>query len=107
MHRDNDNDEIAFAGSSPQIRIRAGGPQLPSFEVATIKLNKSLEPGTNYQILPDKFTMRNATLRAIIMIAYHIRAAAIIGGPGWIDSDRFEIDAKTAAPVRSGEIRAM
>jgi uncharacterized protein (TIGR03435 family) len=51
-------------------------------------------------ILPGgRFTATNNTLRALILNAYGISASPYLleGGPGWIDSARYDIDAKAAA----------
>jgi uncharacterized protein (TIGR03435 family) len=51
-------------------------------------------------ILPGgRFTATNNTLRALILNAYGISASPDLleGGPGWIDSARYDIDAKAAA----------
>jgi uncharacterized protein (TIGR03435 family) len=53
-------------------------------------------------ILPGgRFTATNNTLRALILNAYGIFASPdlLSGGPAWIDSERFDIDAKAEASV--------
>jgi uncharacterized protein (TIGR03435 family) len=89
-------------------------PSRPSFEVASIKMNKagggkgsSTSVGTGDVLRPqgDRLLTRNATLRTIIRYAYgepngdqdfvvSLEAARVIGGPSWIRSDAFDIDAK-------------
>jgi uncharacterized protein (TIGR03435 family) len=46
--------------------------------------------------------VRNGTLRALLESAYDIRDFQIIGGPGWLNTDRFDIVARS----ESGESRA-
>ena len=46
--------------------------------------------------------MRNASLVDLIEIAYDFPPDKIVGGPNWLDHDRFDIDAK-AAPVSTAE----
>jgi uncharacterized protein (TIGR03435 family) len=41
------------------------------------------------------FTATNVTARQLILSAYRVRGLQVIGGPAWIDSDRFDIDART------------
>ena len=50
--------------------------------------------------------MRLATAKALIQFAYNVRAFQVSGGPSWIGSDRFDIDAK-ADDVTVGKMQAM
>ena len=73
----------------------------PSFEVASVKSNRTggprmlsigLQPG-------GRFTAMNASLRELIAAAYGsdgraLQAFRIVGGPGWIDTDRFDVEAR-------------
>ena len=43
----------------------------------------------------------------MILAAYHLEAYQFIGGPGWLDSDRFSLDARTQAPVSKDQLRGM
>src|SRR5947209_5915528 len=42
---------------------------------------------------------RNATLKAIMTTAYQVPASQISGGPKWVDSDRFDIEARAEDPT--------
>jgi bla regulator protein blaR1 len=66
---------------------------VPSFEVASIKLNRSPRPLTGVHIFGDRF---NATTSALGLIAdaYDLHGAQVSGGPDWIKSEVFDIDAK-------------
>jgi uncharacterized protein (TIGR03435 family) len=44
-------------------------------------------------------TMNNVTLKRRIMGAYAVGPNQIVGGPGWLDSDRFRIIAKSERPA--------
>lgn len=76
-----------------------GAARSPAFEVASIKSNKSVstERGSGFQT-NGRFFARNMPLRALIAIAYGEPAPLpgfqIVAGPDWIDSDRFDIEAK-------------
>src|SRR5258708_6136320 len=63
-----------------------------SFETVSIK--PSAPGGTSFSIsgLP-KLTAKNASLRDLIRVAYQIRDFQISGGPAWIDSAHYDIDA--------------
>ena len=74
-----------------------------SFEVATVRQNKAgAGPGQQRRLPGGRYTATNMPLRGLIRLAYGsawlFRAEdQMVGGPGWIDSDRFDIDAKAAA----------
>ena len=64
----------------------------PTFEVASVK--PALPEGLMVvRPLPGRLTA-NATLQMLMQNAYAVQAFQIEGGPGWINSDRFEIEAK-------------
>jgi uncharacterized protein (TIGR03435 family) len=66
----------------------------PSFDVASIKLNTSGAQGANIQSRPGNFSVENLSLRNLILLAYGIREFQLSGGPSWIDSERYDVQAK-------------
>jgi uncharacterized protein (TIGR03435 family) len=92
--------------------LSAQTPPTPTFEVASIKPNKSgpgsiqragLQPG-------DRVNMTNVTLRILMQIAYP-GPSEIIGGPSWIGSgpsgDRFDVNAKAEASSSREQLQLM
>jgi uncharacterized protein (TIGR03435 family) len=80
-----------------------------AFDAASIK---PAAPGTRgYSIRPlgNRLSAQNVTLKMLIGEAYHVYNFQISGGPKWIDSDRYDIEAKAVgdAPPTAGQIRAM
>ncbi len=64
------------------------------YEVASIKPNKS---GTNIvrlMLSPDGLTATNGTLQMFINAAYEVEDHQISGGPSWLNSDHYDIEAK-------------
>ena len=41
-----------------------------------------------------RFECSNVSLRTLILFAYDIREHRLSGGPGWLDDDRYDIDAR-------------
>jgi uncharacterized protein (TIGR03435 family) len=83
-------------------------PPRRQFEVASIKPNRSGPPTGTWTgpmaFLPGgRFTATNVTLVDIITQAYGTRRIQMEGGPDWIDSERFDIIAKTDAA--DGEVK--
>jgi bla regulator protein blaR1 len=68
--------------------------QLPLFEVASIKPNKSGEPNVRLMFTPNGFSATNAPLGEVIRLAYQVQEFQMSGGPPWINSERYDIEAK-------------
>src|SRR5437016_6257709 len=82
--------------------------QMPAFEVADVKVNKSGELRMMVDIQPGgKLVMRNVPMRVLIVFAYHLRPEALAGGPAWIDSDRYDVIAKAPETAPPDDIRRM
>jgi uncharacterized protein (TIGR03435 family) len=85
----------------------AAQPQAaPSFEVATIKPNKSGDDRAYSSILPGgRLSATNVSIRDLILSAYRFRfqPAQIIGGAGWITTEHFDIEAKAASGANPSE----
>ena len=68
---------------------------LPSFEVASIKADHS---GTSFIRMggPDvsRYVASNVSAKMLITFAYNMRDFQVSGGPAWINSDKFDINAK-------------
>jgi bla regulator protein blaR1 len=85
---------VGVAPISAQL-VHASGPR-PSFEVATIKPS-SPTPGQMPHGSPNTFWENGATARDLVGDAYGLPVGAedrVLGGPAWIDHNRYEIEAK-------------
>jgi uncharacterized protein (TIGR03435 family) len=72
------------------------------FEVASIKNSGPDERGIGLYIYPGaRVVARGVTVRYLIAEAYRIDESQIIGGPAWIDKDRFHIEAEPSDSVAS------
>ncbi len=66
-----------------------------AFDTASIKQNAGTSPGARTQPLPGgRLRVENQTLRALIRTAYRVQDFQLSGGPAWLDSERFDIEAK-------------
>jgi uncharacterized protein (TIGR03435 family) len=63
------------------------------YEVVSVKPNKSGNFGRT-QITSDGLTMPNVSLQFLIQFAFGIQDFQFSGMPGWLNSERFDIDAK-------------
>src|SRR5690349_3367376 len=79
-----------------------GTAQEPAFEVASIRPNPSEGP-TDIRPMPNgRLTTNRASTRSLILRAYRLHDSQLVGGPAWIDVDRFDIDARAAAAPVGG-----
>ena len=71
----------------------------PTFEVASIRRNTSGTTQQSVNVQPTGVTFINFQLRAIIQLAWGIpQPARLIGLPAWVN-DRYDVIARTSAPV--------
>lgn len=81
------------------LQSRAQSPQqpstpAPSFEVASIKPIGSDQGPFRLMFSPDGFNANGLTAKTLIGFAYNLKDFQISGGPGWVDSERYDIEAK-------------
>lgn len=68
--------------------------QKKSFDVATIKPNAENDMRIMFRMTPGGFHVTGASLRMLIGQAYGVRDFQITGGPAWMATDRYDINAK-------------
>ena len=81
------------ATSAPTPVTAAAAP--PAFEVSTVKENKSGNSGSRSNFQNGRFSASNVSLKNLLQYqAYGVPESRIFGGPKWISSERFDIEAK-------------
>lgn len=83
-----------IVGGQPPATPPWDAPHL-EFDVASVKVNKSGPTMMSMRPVPGTFNMTNIPLRLLLMQAYRISNYQLVGAPNWIDSERFDIIAKT------------
>ena len=93
----------AFAVAALPLLSQTSANKKPSFEVVSIKPSAPLGAGPiriGGGARGDRYTMSSATLRMLLQQAYSKNSNAgpggqiqLIGGPSWMDSDRYDIQA--------------
>ena len=78
--------------------------QTKEFDVASIKPHKGGDDGNvGIQISPGGlFRANNVPLKEMLQIAYDLRPGQLAGAPKWVDSERYDIEAKMAEPPAPG-----
>lgn len=79
-------------------------PAFDAFEVATIKpagQDGALAQGRWIRMeSANRFVAHNHAIRTLVAAAYDMSPETISGGPSWVDSDHWEILAKTPGDIR-------
>jgi uncharacterized protein (TIGR03435 family) len=92
----------------PSAWTPARAQSAPAFDVTSVKLNTSgPDAGIRFQPLPGRLTMTNTTLRIVAAWAYGVQFFQLVGGPGWVDTARFDILAKAEGNPSTTEMRRM
>lgn len=70
--------------------------KLPEFDVASIRENKSGTGRMEVRSTDDGFSAVNLNLKSLIASAYGVNQDLVSGGPGWLNSLGFDVNAKVA-----------
>jgi uncharacterized protein (TIGR03435 family) len=85
---------VAAAGAQQKLPAATAEPR-PSFEVASIRPSRPDSRDHDWDDSPGRVSITGYTLRRLIRVAYGLKSnAQVLGGPKWIDSERFDIVAK-------------
>jgi uncharacterized protein (TIGR03435 family) len=74
----------------------------PIFDVASVHLSAPSPDGHNHiwnDIHESHFRTGNLSIRDLIQYAYNLPKSQIVGGPGWLDSAMYDINAKSSPEV--------
>jgi uncharacterized protein (TIGR03435 family) len=105
------NNQFDFLGRTrlsilPLLILLTAAPALPqnvatprlAFEIASVKPSKSVDPTRGGRFFPGgRYSASGIPLRIVILTAYEIDPVRLTGGPDWLNSEGFDIDAKAEA----------
>jgi uncharacterized protein (TIGR03435 family) len=95
------------SGSPDGMMVRTAPPadppasapvQVPSYDVISVKPDKSGGMGMRMQMTPDGFHANNVNVHMLLTEGYGLNEDQIVGEPAWTRNDAFDIDAKVAGP---------
>ncbi len=90
------------------VMVTTQSPPSPrAFEVASVKVNTSGETEGSIGPVPDGYIARNVSLRLLVVRAYELRPFQVVGGPRWIDSDRFDVTARAPEGTAPAQVLSM
>jgi uncharacterized protein (TIGR03435 family) len=76
--------------------------QAPAFDVASIKLTNATGDASIQARYNGGFTADKAPLRALVTRAFGVHDSQLIGAPGWLATERFDVDARIAPAPPGG-----
>src|SRR5262249_20800976 len=79
------------------------------FEVASVKPSKPDARGGGIKPLPggQTYVATNMPVKLMIKLMHHLNDRQISGGPAWLDTDRYDIEAKADGPHNLEELHLM
>jgi uncharacterized protein (TIGR03435 family) len=83
---------LILAVTAMPVASQTAGQKL-QFEVASVKANATGRPGLIDTPSTGRVDIVGATLKTLMKTAYRIQDYQIIGGPAWLDVDRFDVKA--------------
>ena len=78
----------------------------PAFETASIKETTDLPRGPT-PFAPDRFTRPNITLANLLIYVHQVAPFQILGGPDWVTTARFTVEAKAEGRPTADQMRLM
>src|SRR5688572_28464407 len=82
-------------------------PTRPVFEAASVRLNRSTERTRNTILPGGRYSATNVPLRMMIRSAYGIQDFQLLGGPSWLSTDGYDVNAKAASDAPPDRLFAM
>jgi uncharacterized protein (TIGR03435 family) len=74
------------------------------FEAASVKPTPPESTDQRIEVQPGgRFRATNITLKGLLRMAYDVKGFQISGGPKWIDSTRYDVEAKAAGNPNAAE----
>ena len=84
-------------------------PPAPSFDIADVHVSPHSNTPTvrGGYMHGDRYNVHQATMTYLIARAYGVENNNVLGGPAWLDLDRFEITAKAPRTTSQDDVKLM
>ena len=82
-------------------------PAAPAFEAASIKPTSPGKVGGGINTSAARIRIMNFSLKFCIQIAWNVKDFQVSGGAGWMENERYDIEAVASSPFKEGEYRTM
>jgi uncharacterized protein (TIGR03435 family) len=100
---------LACAGTAARsgAQTSSAAASMPAFEVASVRRNASGDADGSIGAQKSRYVVRNVPLRFIIQVAHEVQPFRLVGGPTWIDAERYDIQGVAPGDASETELRAM
>jgi uncharacterized protein (TIGR03435 family) len=100
---------MKLAGMFMLMAALAASQERLTFEVSSIKPTPADARSGGIKALPggQTYQARGVPVKLIFSLMYKVPMRQISGGPSWLDSDRWDIDAKAAHPYNLDDLHTM
>jgi len=84
-------------------------PANPTFDIADVRVSdRQINVGVTGNTIRDgRYELHNATMVDLIRTAYGVEAEKVVGGPSWLELDRYTVIAKAPPPTSVNDARLM
>lgn len=80
----------------------------PRFEVASVRRDPTTDAGSYVRYLPGGRLSASSWMKQVVQLAYGMKDYQVTGGPGWLTTDWYTIEARAGRPdATKDEINAM
>lgn len=81
---------------APSVNVDTSAPAVPTqFEVAEVRLSRSATAEGLQAMQNGRLEIMGYSLRKLLAMAFEVRTDKITGGPTWLDTERFDVIAKS------------
>ncbi|MBZ5626916.1 MAG: TIGR03435 family protein [Acidobacteriia bacterium] len=101
---------IALVNGPPaRAQAPSASPGSLKFEVASLKPSQPGSRGSPPRPAPggERYVAANVTLKLLISVAYRIKVDQVAGGPDWINTGRYDLNAKAEKPSSTADLDLM
>lgn len=71
-------------------------PDLPKYDVATIKPTSASDDRRMFMFTPGGISLTGVPVQMLLTEAFHVEDDHIIGAPGWVKTNRYDVQAKVS-----------
>src|SRR5687767_13571793 len=100
---------VALGVLFPVLAFAQATPAAPSFEVSDVHTSPrtTVLAMRGNTVRDGRYEIRNATMVDLIRTAYGVEADKVVGGPSWLELDRFDVIGKVPAGTTVVNARLM
>jgi uncharacterized protein (TIGR03435 family) len=71
-------------------------PDVPRFDVSTVKPAASSEMMSRFMLTPDGISLQGVPIQMLLREAFQFQDDRIVGAPGWVKTNRYDVEAKVS-----------